>query len=148
MIKAIDVESKIFFDNELKIYVPSQWVLASLTKNSHTLAKVAKAKIRGAVFTTSDKLKLTYENMSQVKEPLDIVENDAFITTLILPQQQIRLAKSFPIFHKWSFECGLEFDDTIIDKADLLRVLQYGAKYGGFGDLRPTYGRALCEEVK
>lgn len=144
-IREIEVESKVFFDDDMGIFVPTRWVLASIAKNSHALAKIAKAKVRGAVFTTHEKAKLTYEGMNQVKSKLDIVHNDRFITTLILPQQQVRLAKNFPIFHKWSFECELEYDDNIIDATDMERILEYGAKYGGFGDFRPSYGRCLCE---
>ena len=145
LIREIEVESKVFFDDELKIYVPTRWVLASIAKNSHALAKIAKAKIRGAVFTTHEKAKLIYDGMELVKEKVDIVKNEKFVTTLILPQQQIRLAKNFPIFHKWSFETELEYDDTIIDFNDLKRILEYGAKYGGYGDFRPSYGRAVAE---
>ena len=144
-IRDLDVESKVFFDDDLGIYVPTRWVLASIAKNAYALSKIAKAKVRGAVFTTSEKAKLIYDGMDLVKSKTDIVKNDKFITTLILPQQQVRLAKSFPIFHNWSFEVELEFDDTIIDIADMKRILEYGAKYGGYGDFRPTYGRCLVE---
>ncbi len=137
-LRDIEVESKVFFDNEIGVYIPTRWVMAAI-------AKVAKAKVRGAVFTTTEKAKLTYDGMNLVKEKTDIVKNDKFVTTLILPQQQVRLAKSFPIFHKWSFEVGLEYDDIILDEAELISILEYSAKYGGFGDFRPTYGRALLE---
>ena len=144
-IRDIEVESKVFFDDELGIYIPTRWVMAAIAKNSHAIAKIAKAKVRGAVFTTHEKAKLTYSGMRKVKEINDIVNNETFITTLILPQQQIRLAKNFPIFHEWSFETELEYDDTILDRAELVAILEYSAKYGGFGDFRPTYGRALLE---
>lgn len=146
-IRNIDVESKLFFDEELGIYVPTRWVMAAIAKNSHAIAKIAKAKIRGAVFVTEEKAKLTFDGMKKVKTKKDIVKNDKFVTTLILPQQQVRLAKSFPIFHKWSFSVGLEYDDLILDEAELISILEYSAKYGGFGDFRPTYGRCLAEII-
>lgn len=144
-LRDIEVESKLYLDDEIGVYVPSRWVMAAIAKNSHAIAKIAKAKVRGAVFAVGDKCKLTYDGMELVKEKIDIVKNDKFITTLILPQQQVRLAKSFPIFHKWSFEAQLEYDDTILDEAELISILTYSAKYGGFGDFRPTYGRCLLE---
>lgn len=144
-LRDIEVESKLYFNDELKMYVPSRWVMAAIAKNSHAVAKIAKAKIRGAVFAVNDKCKLTYDGMELVNSKIDIVKNDRFITTLILPQQQVRLAKSFPIFHEWSFESELEFDDNILDEAELISILEYSAKYGGFGDFRPSYGRCLLE---
>ena len=144
-LRDIEVESKVFFDDEVGIYVPTRWVMAAIAKNSHAISKIAKAKIRGAVFTTHEKAQLTYDGMKKVKSKIDIVKNEQFVTTLILPQQQVRLAKSFPIFHKWSFECELEYDDLILDEAQLIAILEYSAKYGGFGDFRPTYARCLLE---
>ena len=146
-LRDIEVESKVFFDDDIGIYIPTRWVMAAIAKNSNAIAKKGKAKIRGGVFTTTDKAKLTYDGMNKVKSKTDIVKNEQFVTTLILPQQQVRLAKSFPIFHSWSFEVGLEYDDVILDEAELISILEYSAKYGGFGDFRPTYGRALCEVI-
>ena len=146
-IRKIEVESKVFLDDEIGVYVPSRWVLAAIAKNSYAIAKVSKEKARGSIFTVSDKCKLSYDGIELVKTKEDISCNEKFVTVLILPQKQVRLAKSFPIFHKWSFECELEFDDTVIDETDLVRVLKQSAKYGGFGDFRPTYGRALCEVI-
>lgn len=143
-LRNIEVESKIFFDDTLGIYVPTRWVMAAIAKDSHAISKVAKAKVRGAVFMTNEKAKLTYDGMNIVKEKIDIVKNERFVTVLILPQQKIRLAKSFPIFHNWSFEVELEYDDLILDEAQLVAILKYSAKYGGFGDFRPSYGRCLA----
>lgn len=50
--------------------------------------------------------------------------------------------KAFPMFENWSFSVGVEFDDSIIDEETLVRVAEYGARFNGFGDFRPTYGRA------
>jgi hypothetical protein len=144
-IRDIEIESKLFFDDDIGIYAPTRWVMAAIAKNAFALSKIAKAKVRGSVFMVNEKAKLTYDGMDKVKKKIDIVKNDKFITILILPQQQSRLAKGFPIFHNWSFEVGIEYDDIIIDTAELVRILEYSAKYGGFGDFRPGYGRALCE---
>jgi len=133
-IRKIEVEAKVYLDNELGVYVPSRWVLAAIAKNSYAIVKISKEKVRGAVLTVSDKCKLFYDGMEVVKTKEDISGNGRFVTLLLLPQQQSRVAKDAPIFHNWSFECELEFDNTIIDKAD-------------FGDFRPTYGRALCEVI-
>jgi hypothetical protein len=50
-----------------------------------------------------------------------------------------------PIFHNWSFETMLEFDDKTIDPSSLTHVVKHAARYGGFGDFRPTFGRATAE---
>jgi hypothetical protein len=143
----LEVASKLYWDDKLGVYVPARWVLASIAKHSHALVKVSKANIRGGVFVTENKLKLHYRDQKAVKEMDDIVLNGTFRHNMILPQGQVRVAKAAPIFSDWSFGCELEFDPKIIDRQDLLRVLVHSGKFGGYGDFRPTFGRAIVKEV-
>jgi hypothetical protein len=39
----------------------------------------------------------------------------------------------------------VEFDDTVVDFGSLNRIVERSAMYGGFGDFRPTFGRATAE---
>ena len=64
---------------------------------------------------------------------------------MILPQGGVRVPKHCPIFHDWSFEFGIDYDDTVLDEDDLLALLKQAAYYGGFGDFRPTFGRCTVE---
>jgi hypothetical protein len=57
----------------------------------------------------------------------------------------VRVVKAFPIFHAWSFSTGVEFDDKIIDPDSLTRIVEHTARYVGFGDFRPKFGRATAE---
>ena len=141
----IEVRAKIYWDDSVGIYVPSTWVLAALAAASFKKAKISKADVRGSVFTTEDKIKLVYQNMDKVKTPDDIVGNHDFRLNMTLKQGQVRIVKAVPIFHKWGFETTLEFDDKLIDPESLSDILQHAALYGGFGDFRPTFGRAHAE---
>ena len=85
--------------------------------------------------------------MENVESLADISGNPSFVETMLLRQQSVRIAKCAPIFHDWYFDAELEFDTAIIDKSTLVALLQYGATYGGFGDFRPTFGRARFEEI-
>lgn len=144
-LRSLEVESKLYFDEDLGVYVPTQWVIAMIAKNSWAIAKIKKETIRGAVFIVQDKAKLNYDGQGIVKTITDVVKNEKFTTTLILPQQQVRLAKSFPIFHKWSFSITVEFDNSVIDESSLKQIITNRCRYGGFGDFRPTYGRCTAE---
>jgi len=138
----LEIRSKIYWDEDLGIYVPATWILAALGKVSFGVSKVAKASIRGGVFMNEPKLKLNYDGIETVKEPLDIVKNSKFRHKMILPQGQARLPKVFPIFHKWSFAGSLEFDESVTTGRDLKLMFEKAAHYNGFGDFRPTFGRA------
>ncbi len=141
----LEIKSKVYWDDELGIYIPSRWVMAALAKVSNKVAKIPKADIRASVFPVQDNVSLTYEKQSHVKGTEDIVGNDFFRLKMLLPQGQVRIAKHVPIFHKWSFTYDLEYDDTVLDPQDMTRILEHAALRGGFGDFRPTFGRAKAE---
>lgn len=144
-LRDLEMEAKVYFDESLGVYVPSSWLAEAVATAAFKVAKISRADIRGAMFTTEDKLKLSYRDSDKVKTIADIVKNESFRQMLTLPQGQVRVVKAFPIFHKWSFETTLEFDDKIIDPDSLTRIVEHTSKYGGFGDFRPKFGRATAE---
>jgi len=144
-LRDLEMESKSYFDEKIGVYVPSSWLGEAIATTAFRVAKISRADIRGAMFTTEEKIKLIYRDQEKVKGIEDIVKNPLFRTVLNLPQGQTRLAKAFPIFHQWSFKTAVEFDDKIIDPDSLTRIVDHAAKYGGFGDFRPKFGRASAE---
>ena len=144
-LRDIEVRAKIYWDDELGIYIPSTWVTAAIAGASFATIKISKANIRGSVFATATKAKLHYSGMELVEGPEDIVRNARFRQLMTLKQGQVRVVKAVPVFSNWSFAVGLEFDDKTIDPASLEQVIKHAARYGGFGDFRPTFGRAKAE---
>lgn len=144
-LQRIEVASKLYFDDEIGVYVPATWVSSAIAQNSFSKTKIKKADIRGGVFMADDKLKLYYDGMDKVKTAGDVIGKRDFYHRMILKQGQVRVAKCMPIFHKWKFVCDIEFDDVIIDRESIEYILKYCAAYGGFGDFRPTFGRASVE---
>ena len=105
------------------------------------MAKIGRAKMRGGLFATESKIKLKYRGMNKVKTITDVVMNPEFRHRMLLKQGQVRVPKDAPIFHDWSFETVLIFDDTVVDFGSLKNIIERSAQYGGFGDFRPTFGR-------
>jgi hypothetical protein len=147
-LRRLDVESKIYWDDSIGVYVPATWVSAALAGNSWMRAKIRKAEVRSAVFPVDRRIKLNYEKSNCVKSIKDISGNPFFVKTMLLKQGQVKIAKCAPVFHEWSFETSLNFDKAIIDRSTLTELLAYAAMYGGFGDFRPTYGRAKFIEIE
>lgn len=144
-LRDLEVESKTYFNAEHGVYVPTSWLAEAIASAAFKVAKISRADIRGAMFTATDKAKLAYRDSDKVQSITDVVKDEAFRIALTLPQGQVRLVKAFPIFHKWSFAVDLEFDDKIIDPDSLTRIVEHTAKYGGFGDFRPKFGRAVAK---
>lgn len=141
-LRDLEMQSKIYWDDQLHIYVPSRWMAASLAKVSFKRAKISKADFRGGVFMTGDKYKLHYRGEKTVKGRADVEKNENFRQIMLLPQGQIRVAKAVPIFHEWYFSGEIEYDDKVLDPATLENLIIQASYYGGFGDFRPTFGRA------
>ena len=141
----IETESKIFFDEELGVYVPATWLTESIITTAFSVAKIGRNKMRGGLFATDTKIKLNYKNISKVKTIQDIVMNPEFRHRMILKQGQVRVPKDAPIFHEWSFSTVIEFDDAVVDFSSIKKIIEHASRYGGFGDFRPTFGRAIAE---
>ena len=103
-LRKLDIESKVYFNEELGVYVPSTWLMAALAGSSWNKAKIKKAEIRSAVFPTESKLKLHYADENLVKGLEDISGNEKFFNSMLLKQGQVKIAKSAPIFHNWHFD--------------------------------------------
>ena len=141
----LETESKLYFDDEIGVYVPATWITEAIICTGFSVAKIGRAKMRGGLFATESKIKLKYRGMNKVKTITDVVMNPEFRHRMLLKQGQVRVPKDAPIFHGWSFETAVEFDDTVVDMGSLRRIVERSAKYGGFGDFRPTFGRANAE---
>ncbi len=126
------------------VYIPDGWITAFLASNTKPRTFTLK-DIRGGIFTTSSKAKLFYDGINLVKKKEDISKNNKFIYLRTVKQGQVRIVKPFPIFHNWSFQFELEYEDTMFDLDELVSHIKHNAKYGGFGDFRPSFGRCLCE---
>lgn len=143
-LREIEIESKLYFDEKVGVWIPATWITAAIAAQSWAKAKIKKADIRSCVFVNESKIKLNYAGMDKVKTKTDVVKNEMFHTVLNLKQGQVRVCKAAPIFNDWSVEFEILFDDTIINASDLKNLIEIAAKFGGFGDFRPTYGRALA----
>lgn len=141
----LETESKIYFDKDIGVYVPATWITEAIFCTAFSVAKIGRQKMRGGLFSTEDKVKLNYTGQNKVKTITDVVMNPEFRHRMLLKQGQVRVPKDAPIFHDWNFETVVEFDDKVIDFTTLKRIVEQASKYGGFGDFRPTFGRAIAE---
>ena len=144
----IETESKLYFDDTIGVYVPTRWLTEAICRGAFGVVKIGKDKMRGGIFATEEKAPLRYLGIEKVKAVTDVVMNPIFRHRALLPQGQVRVPKDFPIFKGWSFDSVVEFDDTVVDFASLSRVVNHTAMYVGFGDFRPTFGRAHAEVAR
>lgn len=137
----LEVAAKIYWQNG--IVIPTAWVTASLCKSSFKVCKISKNDIRSAFFPVSDWSALKYSGYEKIKDKKDIILNQEYRWLFPTKQGQVKVMKAFPMFDNWSFDVEAEYDDSILPTEELKRILEYAAKYNGFGDFRPTFGRAV-----
>ena len=140
-LREIETEAKCFWDDTLGVYIPSRWITASIANSAFATAKIAKAKIRSSVFPTEERIKLHYEGEREIAAVSQVYGNGHYITQN-LKQGQVSVTKCHPAFNGWSFKTQLEIDTEILNFSDIKRIAEYASRYVGWGDFRPTYGRA------
>jgi len=146
-IKNIRTESKLYFDKEIGIYVPTNWITAALTASSFKVIKISKADTRGAIYPNNSKMKLTYSGMKGVKKIEDVVLNDKFSVTELIKSGQVTKPRTTPSFNNWSFNIDFDFDEEILTETDMQTLIKFVITRIGFGDFRPTYGRGKVEDI-
>jgi len=147
--REMDIRAKMYFDPKVGVYIPGTWIRESIATASYKILGKGKSKdtMRASVFIEQQKIPLDYRGKSKVKTPLDIVGDSSFHNSMNVVQGQIRVMKSAPIYHDWSFSTDITFDDTVVTQEDLMNVLTHTSRLVGFGDWRPTYGLASAEVV-
>jgi hypothetical protein len=141
----LEVDTRLYFNDTIGVYVPTHWMAEAIAMRSFETAKIGKKKTRGSLFMIGDHAPLEYRGKSRVKTRKDITKDPAFRHSMLLKQGQVRVPKSSPIFHEWSFTVSMEFDDKVFDRKVLERIISETSHYVGFGDFRPTFGRASAE---
>ena len=73
-LRDLEMERKTYFDkNGVGIYVPSSWLSEAIATAAFRVAKISRADIRGALFTTEEKIPLKFRDMDKVKAITDII---------------------------------------------------------------------------
>lgn len=136
-----------YFDEKIGPYIPARMIKAALIG----AAKKTKEgpKIRSGVIVTIDKNKLVYDG-PRTTEAMWKTRKFTDIRSVVV--QRARLMRCRPVFYDWSCEFELIFDENVVDKSDILRLLDTAGTMIGIGDFRPEcggdFGRFSSEEVK
>lgn len=143
----IEWEAGMYHDADIGPYLPGKILKAGLIAG----AKKTRSgpKVKSGVLVLTDKAPLEYEG------PRDLVKMWAagsFADIRSVVVQRARLMRCRPIFHNWSATFELMFDDTVVDREDILAFAETCGQMIGIGDYRPEsggdFGRFYVEEVK
>jgi hypothetical protein len=143
----ISIESKLYFNEELGVWIPTTWIMAAIGGVSFKELGIGKKVIREGVYMSNTKAKLYYSGMDKVKKISDVVLNHDFKAVEFHKVGAAKIPKGTPKFNNWSFEIDLDFDEETITEQQMIRAVKIMVERKGFGDFRPTYGRGTVEDL-
>ena len=140
-----------------QIVIPSLNILSCLWYGAKKSKRGPKIKI--GVNILEDYLPLSYQgpkikitsasNGTSNGIPIEELDNYYshynYINTVVVEKKSTMRTR--PIFHNWSVQAPLHFEDTIIDEDELIKVAEDAGILVGLGDWRPRFGRFMVEKV-
>lgn len=145
-IARIEWSAAMYYDDILGPYVPGCMIKATMIE----AAKKTKEgpKVKSGLIVSMNKSRLEYEGPRD-KETLWASGKYADKRSVVV--QRVRVMRCRPIFNDWALISEIIFDSAIIDKSDVIRMLETAGTLIGIGDYRPQkggdYGRFIVEEV-
>lgn len=67
--------------------------------------------------------------------------DERFIHICLVDVNGAKVPRTRPKFDKWSAEFTIQFDESVIDEADIIRAVEAGGRLVGLCEMRPTQGR-------
>jgi len=140
----LDYQLGAYYDEEVGMYLPAEMIEASIREGAKTNRLGEKTKI--AVFVNEDKIKLEHDGPKTIEELYALNE---FKDVRVVTVNNSKILRCRPRFNRWAIDFTLNFDETIMDPAQLVTAIDIAGKQKGLGDYRPRYGRfaAKIEQI-
>lgn len=135
--------ASMYFDDELGPYVPALNMEGCIAEAGkiHRLGKT----IKQAVQVVNDKAKLEYDGPRK-KDAL--WKSNKFSDVRGVNVSGKKIMRCRPIFLNWAAQFDVAFMDDVIDRGDLVRVVEEAGRRIGIGTYRPRFGRFSVEVVQ
>ena len=138
----LEWNGSLYFDDELGPILPGDNVRRCLL-DAARLTKEGKNIERG-VLRVSRKNRLEYDGPRSREK---MWEDVRFRHRAIVKVGTSKVVRTRPKFVGWSTVVTVDFDSSIIDQRDLVRIAQSGGNYIGLCDGRPFFGGRFVVEV-
>ncbi|GAF91758.1 unnamed protein product [marine sediment metagenome] len=142
LIALSEMRSYLYWDKKNGIYMPASNFEASL-RDAAKLNKLGQHIRRGVIVTDDSPI-----NYKGPKDPEKLVRDTAFQFAKTVVVQRARIMRYRPIFHEWSCVFVISFDESILDRNEILTIAQNAGKFAGLGTWRPRFGRFEIEVLE
>jgi len=117
--------------------IPSEYVEACLVSGAKK-SKLGKA-FKASIFCDGDAA-LKYSGPKGIDA---LWADKSFVDQRLVKVGMARIVRTRPIFHEWSAEFAIQFDNTVIELEQLETAIEAAGMYEGVCDFRPKFGRFL-----
>lgn len=139
----LEFQGGMYYDDSIGPYLPSE-VLEACIRSGARFSKRGKDIERG-VMVEESRTKLAYPG------PRDLAglwADQRFVDVRgVVVNTGGTVMRCRPIFHEWSATFTVNYNESLINRDDLIQFLEEGGSKCSIGDHRPRYGRFSVEVV-
>lgn len=131
----------LYWDSQLGVHIPER-CLERMIRDAASLSKRGKDINRGLI--VADPAPLEYKGP---KNPDDLWVSGEYLLRSSVGVTGKRVIRSRPMFRDWQITFQVEYDEQVLDAADIDQFVETAGRLIGVGDWRPKYGRFQVVEV-
>lgn len=135
LVAELEWNGSLYFDDAIGPFLPGDNIRRCLL-DAARLSKDGKRVERG-VLRVSRVNELLYDGP---RTRAELWADPRFQHRAIVKVSTSKVVRTRPKFVDWMCEVQIDYDTTIIDERDLLRIAEAGGQYIGIGDGRPFFG--------
>lgn len=124
----------LYYDEKIGPYVPNSWLLKSI-ENGAKKQKLGKL-FKAAIQITNSMIPIIYDGPRKI---LDLYTK-GFYDQRCVGVQQSKTVRTRPRFEEWELQFELQYDETLVDHAQIKRAVEHAGNVEGLGDYRPRFG--------
>lgn len=138
----LEMRYGMYHDDKIGPYIPGLWMDSAIVSGGK-LNKLG-AKIKRSVIVLEDKIALEYDGPRDIEALISSPQHrDVRAVTI----GQAKVMRTRPVFHDWSAEFTVQYDEEAISEAEIMQSITNCGKYVGIGDFRPRFGRFEAEKI-
>ncbi len=139
LLAKLEFKGGLYFDDDIGPYIPGTWI-------DKTLEVAGKREKLGSTFKAyarcvEDRVPLEYDGPRTIEKLWD----KGFYDMRCVGIQQRKTLRTRPCFKEWSIVTTILYDDTALDRDQIIRTLERSGVAVGIGDYRPRFGRFTVE---
>ena len=131
----------LYYDEQIGVHVPER-CLERMLRDAASKSKRGRDVVSGLIVT--EPAPLVYKGP---KKPDDLWASGSFLLRASVGVTQSRVIRSRPIFRDWSLTFTVNYDELVLEAADIDGFATLGGRLCGMLDWRPKHGRFNVEKV-